>query len=228
MRILVCGGREWTDGGWILRVLAQHDKNTVVIEGDARGADRLAGLAADQLGFAKEVYPANWAEHGKRAGYLRNTQMLVEGKPDLVYAFHSNIATSKGTAMMVRIAAEAGVKVIINPTTEPEQPQPLDVNLRRELNQQYEDLIVEIQERNAIIQEHESTIKTLLLQQTTLRGGMQVRKESASHHEMLRLAIEGLLAEINGDGETTINTLGQTKAVHFALNVLDLTKGDSF
>jgi len=221
MRILVCGGREWQDGAWITKALAQHDKDTVVIEGDARGADRLAGLAADQLGFAKEVYPADWTKHGKRAGYLRNTQMLVEGKPDLVYAFHSNIATSKGTAMMVRIAAEAGVKVVVNPTVDDPTPQPLDVNLRRELNQQYEDLIVEIQERNAVIAEHESTIRTLLLQQTTLRGGMQVRKESASHHEMLRDAIKGLLWSITHEKDLQASIV-------FAENILDLTKGDSF
>ena len=221
MRILVCGSREWTDGGWILQVLAQHGKDTVVIEGAARGADRLAGLAADQLGFAKEVYPADWTKHGKRAGYLRNTQMLVEGKPDLVYAFHSNIATSKGTAMMVRIAAEAGVKVVVNPTVDDPTPQPLDVNLRRELNQQYEDLIVEIQKRNAVIAEHESTIRTLLLQQTTLRGGMQVRKESASHHEMLRDAIKGLLWSITHEKDLQASIV-------FAENILDLTKGDSF
>jgi len=221
MRILVCGGREWQDGAWITKVLAQHDKDTVVIEGAARGADRLAGLAADQLGFAKEVYPADWTKHGKRAGYLRNTQMLVEGKPDLVYAFHSNIATSKGTAMMVRIAAEAGVKVVVNPTVDDPTPQPLDVNLRRELNQQYEDLIVEIQKRNAVIAEHESTIRTLLLQQTTLRGGMQVRKESASHHEMLRDAIKGLLWSITHEKDLQASIV-------FAENILDLTKGDSF
>jgi len=228
MRILVCGDRNWTDGAWIHAVLAQHDKDTVVIEGDARGADRLAGIAADRLfTSAKEVYPALWNLYGKRAGFMRNTEMLVQGKPDLVYAFHLDLAHSKGTAMMVRIAAEAGVKVIVNPERPaPEPPKGLDIDLRRELNQQYEDLIVEIQERNDIIRNQESTIRTLTQEQVTLKGGLQVRRESADHHAMLRLAIESLLAVTGNNADYSID--GIDKARQFALNILDLTKGDAF
>lgn len=53
-------------------------------------------------------FPADWDKYGKRAGYLRNVQMLDEGKPDLVVAFPGG----KGTAMMVKLAKERGVRVI--------------------------------------------------------------------------------------------------------------------
>jgi hypothetical protein len=48
MRLLVCGSRTWTDQARLRQVLDQvvseHDDGQVtVIEGDARGADRLAG-----------------------------------------------------------------------------------------------------------------------------------------------------------------------------------------
>lgn len=55
-----------------------------------------------------EEYPADWARFGKSAGYLRNKQMLEEGKPDLVVAFPGG----RGTANMIAIAMKAGVKVI--------------------------------------------------------------------------------------------------------------------
>lgn len=42
------------------------------------------------------------------AGHIRNTQMLVECKPDLVVAFEGG----KGTANMVRQAEAAGVRVL--------------------------------------------------------------------------------------------------------------------
>lgn len=78
-----------------------------VIGGKARGADT-AGIdwaVSNFLNF--QEYPADWDKHGKKAGFIRNTQMLVEGKPDLVIAFPGGV----GTRMMVDIAKKAGVEV---------------------------------------------------------------------------------------------------------------------
>lgn len=44
------------------------------------------------------------------AGVIRNREMLAEG-PDVVLAFHADLAKAKGTRHMVRIAREAGVPV---------------------------------------------------------------------------------------------------------------------
>ena len=85
----------------------------VIIEGDARGADRMAGEIAKELKIPLEVYPADWNQYGKAAGPIRNTQMLKEGKPDKVLAFHDDIDSSKGTAHMVKIALKAGIPVLI-------------------------------------------------------------------------------------------------------------------
>ena len=49
----------------------------------------------------------------KSAGTDRNTQMLVEGEPSLVVAFHSNIAKSKGTKNMIKQAKDAGIETIL-------------------------------------------------------------------------------------------------------------------
>lgn len=125
MRVLVCGDRDWTKRHVVDLVLgglyALHHKNPdplVVIDGGARGADTLAcewaqGAVAYDASVGHEHYPAKWDEHGKAAGPIRNQQMLDEGKPDVVFAFHDDLAASKGTADMVRRAKKAGVPVYV-------------------------------------------------------------------------------------------------------------------
>ena len=78
MRVLVCGDRCWADPAPILRELRRH-RATVVIHGGARGADTLAGEAAQTMKVPVEVFPAQWNLYGKSAGPIRNKQMLVEG-----------------------------------------------------------------------------------------------------------------------------------------------------
>ena len=110
MRVLACGGRDFEDAEFIFEYLDSLNDEiqiTVLIEGDARGADKTAGAWADARGIEHEIYPANWKKYRAAAGPIRNKQMLDEGKPDLVVAFPGG----KGTANMVMQAEEAGVPV---------------------------------------------------------------------------------------------------------------------
>lgn len=107
MKILVCGGRDYKDYGLVVTTIDDH-KPTAIITGGATGADRLAGLYANVMHIPLTVYPANWKLHGKKAGHLRNQQMLDEGKPDLVIAFPGG----KGTANMIGKALFAKVPVV--------------------------------------------------------------------------------------------------------------------
>ena len=117
MRLLVCGSRTWTDRARLREVLdqvvADHgDGQVTVIEGDARGADRLAGQLAQRRGWRLERYPADWTHEGRAAGFRRNARMLRQGRPDLVVAFTVGpLQQSRGTADMVRRARAAGVPV---------------------------------------------------------------------------------------------------------------------
>ncbi len=111
-RILVCGGRDYADKTKVYPTLdgflSANPSVLHIIHGAARGADSLASQWAKDRGVIASAYPADWKAYGKQAGYIRNKQMLDEGKPDLVIAFPGGA----GTAMMVRIARAARVKTI--------------------------------------------------------------------------------------------------------------------
>lgn len=108
-RILVCGGRDFTDAEFLaskLDQVADYFGAFILIHGDARGADTLAKEWAEYGGLDVESYPADWSTHGRAAGPIRNQQMLASGV-DYVIAFPGG----RGTAHMVQIAKAAGVVV---------------------------------------------------------------------------------------------------------------------
>jgi predicted Rossmann-fold nucleotide-binding protein len=111
MRVLVCGGRTYSDRDALARVLAElrHTRGiTLLIAGGARGADTLAEEWAKSQGIACEVYQADWNGLGRTAGPIRNQRMLDGGRPELVVAFPGG----RGTADMVRRARAAGVETL--------------------------------------------------------------------------------------------------------------------
>lgn len=110
-RVLVCGDREWTAIEPIRAVLQKYPPGTVVIHGAARGADTLADQVAKELGFDVDPYPADWKKFKKAAGPIRNSQMLAEGHPTEVHAFHNALEHSTGTKDMVIKAEHAGLRV---------------------------------------------------------------------------------------------------------------------
>jgi hypothetical protein len=126
-KVLVCGGRDY---GWkvengvkiqddtakrklyraldtLLRAIEEEGRNLVLIHGAATGADSLSDGWARQCEVEIEAYPADWDTHKRAAGFIRNSQMLKEGKPNLVLAFPGG----RGTAMMVSLAEKNGVVV---------------------------------------------------------------------------------------------------------------------
>lgn len=109
MTVLVCGGRDYKDRERLYRLLDfNRAKIALIVHGGAAGADMMAGGWA----CAREVpclrVPARWSKFGKKAGFIRNEAMLSLGHPDLVVAFPGGA----GTAMMVRLAKQSGIRVI--------------------------------------------------------------------------------------------------------------------
>lgn len=110
MKVLVTGGRHFADFDHVCRTLDKIHKDlkiTLLIEGGATGADRLARRWAVGSQVPVQTFEANWARYRGRAGLVRNCQMLREGKPDMVVAFQGNT----GTHHMMKIAEDAVLPV---------------------------------------------------------------------------------------------------------------------
>jgi hypothetical protein len=111
-RALVCGRRDYDDRetvDWRLDAL----NPTVMIEGNATGADTLARAwwLRNRTDWPRSFPPRS--EDIQRWGYaraltMRNARMLAEGRPDYVLAFPGG----RGTEDMVSKAKAAGVHVL--------------------------------------------------------------------------------------------------------------------
>lgn len=112
MKVIICGDRNWTDEDKICKEINKLPLYSWIIQGECSGADLLARKIALNLGYDVVGFPANWKKYGKKAGRIRNQRML-QTKPDLVIAFHSNLKNSKGTKHMVNIARRQDIKVRI-------------------------------------------------------------------------------------------------------------------
>lgn len=108
MRLLICGDRDYNHAAWVGYTI-DHLAPTMVIEGEARGADTIARQEAERRDIPVLRFPADWRKFGRAAGPIRNQQMLDEGEPDLVIAFHDDICHSAGTADMLCRAEDAGI-----------------------------------------------------------------------------------------------------------------------
>lgn len=111
MRALIYGGRvfhDWPFAYTALWRLAVQYGFTVVIHGQAKGADTLADQWATVVGLPVFRYPADWERLGRAAGGTRNQQMIDEGKPDIGVGFPGGV----GTADMTRRLRRHNIPVI--------------------------------------------------------------------------------------------------------------------
>ena len=108
MRLLVTGGRDYSDFQALCTVLDQIHKETPIthlIYGGAPGADSLAGAWAAFNHVPALVFPAQWKLHGPAAGPIRNQKMLTDAKPTAYYDFPGG----RGTSDMVCRCQKAGI-----------------------------------------------------------------------------------------------------------------------
>ena len=112
MKVLVCGGRNFTDTYLVEQAMSQLPvKPTVVIHGEAKGADTLGKRWAMYNGIFAVGIPALWDAHGNRgAGPKRNQAMIDIMRPDYCVAFPGG----GGTRDMIDRCKSAGI-----PTWEP-------------------------------------------------------------------------------------------------------------
>lgn len=116
MRVLVTGGRTFSDEEVMDAALSALMPIDALCHGKAKGADLLAGRWAWAHGIRPKEYPADWKAHGRAAGHIRNAEMFTDFIPTVVVAFKDySLWRPKldkgGTEGMVKISLKAGVQV---------------------------------------------------------------------------------------------------------------------
>lgn len=108
-RVLITGSRDWDRPeviAYALGLAVGELGPFILVHGDARGADRMAAELHESYGFTSEPHPADWDRLGKRAGFVRNAEMVDSGA-DLCLAFIKD--NSKGATMCADLAEKAGI-----------------------------------------------------------------------------------------------------------------------
>ena len=103
----IVGSRNWPDDGAVERLVAWMAKNypgLTIVSGGARGVDTMAERAAWKYKLPILSFPANWEKYGRRAGFVRNKDIVENA--DLVAAFWDG--RSPGTKHTIGLAAQAG------------------------------------------------------------------------------------------------------------------------
>jgi len=113
--ILICGSRNWTNHEIIKTALKkiQYPKATpYVIHGDAIGADTIGKEEAEKLKYITKAYPTDEKKYGKKAGYIRNIEML-NTNPYIVFAFCNDLPRCIETSMIIELAKQRGIPIIL-------------------------------------------------------------------------------------------------------------------
>lgn len=118
LKIIICGGRHFCDYTLLESIADNVVKEQVfseieIVSGHCVGADRLGEEYAKKHNFALKIFPAEWKKYGKRAGPIRNKQMIdyiAEFENKIVIAFTS--PNTKGTKNTIALAEKANIRVI--------------------------------------------------------------------------------------------------------------------
>ena len=130
LRVIIAGGRDFDDYDLLkketLSTLSKAiyeitgekkiaKEKILIISGGARGADWLGEKFASEFGLRMQRFPAMWDRYGRRAGYMRNTDMAKFAHENnthgLLIAFWDG--QSKGTKHMIDIAKKEDLRVSI-------------------------------------------------------------------------------------------------------------------
>lgn len=109
MKIAIVGSRSFNDyeklknyindivdmEGWII---------DCIVSGGAKGSDTLGERYADEYGYNKLIFPAEWEKYGKSAGFKRNVDII--DNCDVCFAFWDG--ESHGTKHDIDLCKEKG------------------------------------------------------------------------------------------------------------------------
>ena len=115
-KVALVGSRDFNDSDLLTQIMYSladtedwDNKNVTILCGGARGADAEGKKFAERHSIAVDMYPANWDDFGKRAGYIRNIEMAKAA--DFVVALWDG--ESRGTKHMIEQSEAMGNKVYV-------------------------------------------------------------------------------------------------------------------
>jgi hypothetical protein len=113
VRIILTASRTWDDPDFIESALllyaAKARNGMTIVHGDCpQGGDRQADIIARKHGWTIERHPADWTKYHRRAGYIRNAEMVMLSG-DVCLAFIKD--RSKGATMCADLAEKNGIVV---------------------------------------------------------------------------------------------------------------------
>lgn len=114
MRIAIVGSRDYSQLEAVRAFVDSLPKDAVVVSGRGRGVDTAAEMRARERGLQTLIFPADWARHGRQAGFLRNP--LIVNACDQLVAFWDG--ESRGTADTLSLARRANKPIeVFRPVT---------------------------------------------------------------------------------------------------------------
>lgn len=100
MKVAIIGSRSFNNYALLNETLEPiKPQITQVISGAAKGADSMGEQWASDNQIDTNIFPANWSLYGKRAGFVRNEDIIKNC--DLCIAFWDG--KSKGTAHSISL-----------------------------------------------------------------------------------------------------------------------------
>ena len=110
MKTIIAGSRNIIDYHQVTKAVEESGfQITEVVSGGANGVDKLGEHLAKASLLHCKVFAADWNKYGKRAGYVRNSQM-AEYAEALIAVWDGK---SRGTDHMIRTAKTQGLKVFV-------------------------------------------------------------------------------------------------------------------
>ncbi len=109
--LIVAGSRAWTRTDTIAAQLARlaDAYDGVMTGGCPSGADYIAKTWCQSNGVPLREVPADWGEHGRSAGPIRNAEMASLGVACMVF----QVGDSRGSASMIAEAKKAKIPLAV-------------------------------------------------------------------------------------------------------------------
>lgn len=114
-RVAIVGSRDFPNLDQVQEYVRTLPAGTIVVSGGARGVDSTAEDEARRCGLTVVSIRPDWERYGKRAGFLRNKDIVIFAEK--VVAFWDG--KSKGTAHSIELAKDYGTVVEVYGPTEP-------------------------------------------------------------------------------------------------------------